>query len=418
MPTDSDDLPYIDMDCPLRVTFGKELRYAPTLAELIRCRRHRDRTLQSVPLPKVGPNTPYPSRLKGTHRRVHRHYQCKDLTSTAVWAAAYREDPRTRHIYEVAVRSPAAQHQLRDAKLSFDDGTFFYLSTMGKRVLVPRTLVTSIVAMYHESEFYGHSGVLRTMALIKRDYVCSHLQHYVERYILSCDVCQAAKSRRVGTARLPRPLPVPDTKWHSGSIDWVSGLPLTTRGHDAIMTVVDRFSKRGMFIPCHKDMTADDLVYLFLREVIRLKGCPRQIVSAPDKLFESQAWKELAQRFKIEMHQTVANGPRGNRLAERSNQSILQRLRTHGISGNNKWDVDLLFAEIQFNNLTYNSLRLSLFQIDEGRTRHFPLDFPRMTSHAHEPSTANVYMQRAERTFDSVRAMLAEERRRQMHVVL
>ena len=41
-----------------------------------------------------------------------------------------------------------------------------------------------------------------------------------------------------------------------------------------------------------------------------------------------------------------------------------------------------------------------------------------MTSHAHEPLTANDYMQRAERTLDSVRAMLAEERRRQMHVLL
>ena len=120
-----------------------------------------------------------------------------------------------------------------------------------------------IVAMYHESEFYGHSGVLRTMALIKRDYVCSHVGHCVERYILSCDVCQA----------------VPDTKWHSVSVDWVSGLPPTTRGHDAIMTVVDRFSKRGMFTPCCKDMTADDLIYVFLHEVVRLKGCPGQIVS-------------------------------------------------------------------------------------------------------------------------------------------
>ena len=130
---------------------------------------------------------------------------------------------------------------------------------------------------------------------------------------------------------MPRPLPVPDTKWHSVSIDWVSGLPPTTRGHDAIMTVVDRFSKRGMFIPCRKGMTADDLIYVFLREVVRLKGCPRQIVSDRDKLFESQVWKELAQRFKIEMRETVANRPRGNGLAERSNQSILQRLRTHGM---------------------------------------------------------------------------------------
>ena len=39
------------------------------------------------------------------------------------------------------------------------------------------------------------------------------------------------------------------------------------------MTVVDRFSKRGMFVPCRKDMTAHDLVYVFLREMIRLKGC-------------------------------------------------------------------------------------------------------------------------------------------------
>ena len=169
MHADTDDLPDVGMDRPLRVTFGKELRYAPTLAELIRCRRHRDGTLQSVPLPKVGPNTPYLSSLNGSHPRVHRHYQRKDLTSTAVWAAANREHPRTRHIYEVAVRSPAARHQLRDAKLSFDDGKFFHLSTMGKRVLVPRTLVTSIMAMCHESEFSGHSGVLRTMALIKRD---------------------------------------------------------------------------------------------------------------------------------------------------------------------------------------------------------------------------------------------------------
>ena len=118
------------------------------------------------------------------------------------------------------------------------------------------------------------------------------------------------------------------------------------------------------------------------------------------------------------MHQTVAHRPRGNSLGERSNQSILQRLQTQGISGNNQWDVELLFAEIQFDNPRSNSLQLSPFEIDEGCTHHFPLGFPRMTSRAHEPSTLSDYMHRTERTFDSVRTMLAEERPRQMHVVL
>ena len=135
-------------------------------------------------------------------------------------------------------------------------------------------------------------------------------------------------------------------------------------------------------------------------------------------MLQSQAWKQLTHQFKIETHQTVANRPPRNGVAERSNKSILQRLRTHSIFGKNEWDVDLLFAEIQFNNVTCNCLRLSPFEIDEGRTPHFLLDFPRMTSHTKKPSTLNDYMHRAEGTFDSVRAMLAEGRRCQMHLVL
>ena len=91
-----------------------------------------------------------------------------------------------------------------------------------------------------------------------------------------------------------------------------------------------------MFIPCRKDMTADHLVYVFLRKVIQVIGCPERIVSERDKVLYSQAWKQLAQRLKIEMHQSVAKRPRGNALAERCNQSILQHLRTHGIFCNNE----------------------------------------------------------------------------------
>ena len=114
--------------------------------------------------------------------------------------------------------------------------------------------MTFIVALHDESEFYGHSRVPPTTALVKGDYVCSQPQHYVERYILSCDRCQAAKSRLVNTAREPPPLLVPDTTWHSVSVDWVSSLPPITQGHhDPIMTVVDLFQERGMFIPCQKE---------------------------------------------------------------------------------------------------------------------------------------------------------------------
>ena len=46
--TDTNDLPNIDMDRPLRVTFGKELRYAPSLTELICFPPRRHTTVSSL----------------------------------------------------------------------------------------------------------------------------------------------------------------------------------------------------------------------------------------------------------------------------------------------------------------------------------------------------------------------------------
>ena len=53
MSTDTDDLPEMDMDRPLRVTFDKGIRCTPTLTELNRCRHHRDGPLQPVSPPRL-----------------------------------------------------------------------------------------------------------------------------------------------------------------------------------------------------------------------------------------------------------------------------------------------------------------------------------------------------------------------------
>ena len=55
--TELGDLPEADMEHPVGVSFGKELCYASTLTELIRCECHRNGSLQPVLLPKTGPNT-------------------------------------------------------------------------------------------------------------------------------------------------------------------------------------------------------------------------------------------------------------------------------------------------------------------------------------------------------------------------
>ena len=62
-------------------------------------------------------------------------------------------------------------------------------------------------------------------------------------------------------------------------MDFITGLPVTQRGHDSIWVIVDRLTKSAHFIPVNIGYVARRYAKLYISQIVRLHGIPRTIIS-------------------------------------------------------------------------------------------------------------------------------------------
>ena len=110
----------------------------------------------------------------------------------------------------------------------------------------------------------------------------------VQDVLRRCPTCQVAKSHLLPQG-LYTPLPVSSHPRVDVSMDFILSLPQTQQNKNSIFVVVNRFSK------IFNDATC--IAELCFKEVMRLHGIPRSIVSNQDTKFFSHFWSLYGRRW-------------------------------------------------------------------------------------------------------------------------
>jgi hypothetical protein len=189
----------------------------------------------------------------------------------------------------------------------------------------------------HSGGLAGHFGHDQTFAKLNESYFWPGMRADVKRFVDRCRICQHSKGRKQN-AGFYQPLHIPERPWDAISMDFVLGLPRTQRGVDSIFVVVDIFSKMAHFIPCQKTSDATHIENLFFKEVIRLHGLPRSIVSDRDMKFIGHFWRTLWKKLGTNLLFSSAYHPQTDGQTKVVNISLGDLLRSLVTEHHSQWD--------------------------------------------------------------------------------
>ena len=153
--------------------------------------------------------------------------------------AAQRRDPQLQKI-----RFEVQQGQSRDFVID-SEGTLH----LGTRlcVLDVDELKKKIMEEAHFSAYSIHPGSAKMYHNLKDTYWWNGMKRDIADFVSKCLTCQQVKLEHQRPSGLLQQLPIPEWKWDMIAMNFVSGLPRTSSGYDAIWVIVDRLTKTSHF---------------------------------------------------------------------------------------------------------------------------------------------------------------------------
>ena len=242
------------------------------------------------------------------------------------------------------------------------------------RLCVPfnEELKAEILHEAHHSKYIIHPGVTKMFQDMKRVYWWPGMKRDVATFVAKCLTCQQVKSEHQRPGGQLQPLEIPMWKWEDLTCDFVVGLPKSKKNYDAVWVVVDRLTKAAHFIPVRMNMSMEQLVKLYMDNIVRLHGTPVTIVSDRDPRFTSKLWKEFQEAMGTELRFNTAFHPQTDGQSERTIQVLEDLLRSCVLDWQGSWEDYIAMAEFAYNNSFQSTIGMAPFEALYGRPCRSP----------------------------------------------
>ncbi len=86
---------------------------------------------------------------------------------------------------------------------------------------------------------------------------------------------------------------IPEWKWEIITIDFVTGLPRTTRGYDSIWVILDHLTRSTHVLPMQTTYSIAQYTGLYFCEIVRLHGVFTSIIFDRGSQLTSRFWRKL-----------------------------------------------------------------------------------------------------------------------------
>ena len=262
------------------------------------------------------------------------------------------------------------QRTISNRSLRREEGLAF----RGRVLYVPRKLRLHITREAHNPSYSGHLGVEKTYTSIGRRFWWPQLRKSVRRFVQNCADCQKSKPRHTKAYGLMQPIPPPSRPWQQITMDLITALPTTGRGHEALLVFVDRLTKTIRCVPTTKKIGAAETARLFKEHIFRHYGLPEVIIADRDPRWNSQFWRAVFQSLGTHTRLSTAYHPLTDGQTERANRTLEEMLRSYVHPFGDNWDDRVGELEFAYNNSEQKSTGNSPFFLLHGFHPRVPID--------------------------------------------